>query len=176
MKFIETDIPGAFVIELKKIGDDRGYFNRFWCQKTLEEKGLKSNIAQINSSFNAEKGTLRGLHYQNAPYAEVKLVSCTRGSVFDVFVDLRPESPTFRHWYGVHLDQDEPKLVYVPEGCAHGYQATSDDAAVIYPTTEFYTPESEGGLRWDDPILNIEWPLAPINLSEKDKSWPLLSD
>lgn len=175
MTFTETELPGVFVIELKKIGDERGYFSRLWCPNELEKNGLNPKIAQINTSFNAEKGTLRGLHYQSAPNAEVKIVYCTQGSIFDVAVDLREESPTYLQWFGIHLNQDEPKLLYVPEGFAHGYQATSDNTAVIYPTSQFYAPESEGGVRWNDPAIGIEWPLEAINLSGKDQSWSLLN-
>ena len=172
MNFIETKLHGAYIIELEKIGDDRGFFSRVWCRKAMEEQGLETNIAQINTSFNVHKGTLRGLHLQKAPFEEVKMVLCIRGSIFDVIVDIRPNSPTYLQWFGIDLNPDSCKMLYIPEGFAHGYQATRDDSAIIYPTTEFYTPESEGGLRWDDPGIGIEWPLEPRNMSEKDLSWP----
>ena len=174
MNLCQTPIPDAYVIELNQISDDRGFFSRLWCKKTFEHLGLNNNIAQINFSYNETKGTLRGLHFQRDPYREVKIVQCVRGSIFDVIVDLRPDSPAYLEWFGITLQQDDGKLLYVPEGCAHGYQATSDFATAIYPTTEFYHPESESGVRWDDPLLNIEWPVNPIKVSEKDRSWPLL--
>jgi dTDP-4-dehydrorhamnose 3,5-epimerase len=173
MKFIETKLAGAYIIELDKIGDERGFFSRLWCRKTMEEKGLKSNIAQINTSHNVHKGTLRGLHYQQAPYEEVKIVQCIRGAIFDVAVDIRPKSPTYMQWFGIELDEDCCKLLYIPEGFAHGYQTVKDNSAIIYPTSEFYTPESEGGIRWDEPEIAIKWPLDPVNMSKKDLSWPL---
>lgn len=175
MKFIETKFNDAYLIELVKIGDERGYFGRIWCENILKEKGLNTKIAQINTSFNAEKGTLRGLHYQKSPHEEAKIISCIKGSIFDVIVDLRPDSSTYLQWQGFHLNETERTMLYVPEGFAHGYQATSNDTAIIYPTTEFYAPESEAGVRWNDPSLNIEWPLDPTNLSKKDASWPNLN-
>ncbi len=171
MNFIETMLPGAYIIELDKIVDERGFFSRLWCRKTMEEKGLSSNIAQINSSFNAHRGTLRGLHYQQAPYEEVKIVQCIRGSIFDVAVDLRSNSPTYLRWFGIELDEDCGKLLYIPAGFAHGYQATRDDCGIIYSTSEFYTPEFERGIKWDDTMVGINWPLDPCNISERDSSW-----
>lgn len=174
MKFIKTELEGAYLIELVKIGDDRGYFSRAWCKETFAKQGLNSNIEQINTSYNAEAGTLRGLHYQAAPNAEVKIVQCIRGSIFDVIVDMRPDSPTYKQWFGLELKENSLKLLYVPEGFAHGYQATSDNSAILYPASTFYAPESEKGVRWDDPSIGIEWPMAPVNLSDKDKQWPLV--
>lgn len=174
MIFEEAKLASAYLITLKKIGDDRGFFSRVWCESTYKEMGLNSNIAQINTSFNAEKGTLRGLHFQSAPKAEAKIVICIKGSIFDVIVDMRSDSSTYLQWQGFHLNEEEQKVVYVPEGFAHGYQATSDDSAIIYPSTEFYSPEYEGGLRWNDPSIGIDWPLEPKNISQKDLSWPLI--
>jgi len=171
MNFIETKLPGAYIIELDKVGDERGFFSRVWCRKTMEEQGLNTNIAQINTSYNAHKGTLRGLHYQQAPYEEVKIVQCIRGSIYDVIVDIRPESPTYKQWFGIQLDEDCGKLLYSPEGFAHGYQTVKNNSAIIYPTSEFYTPESERGIKWDDPAIGIKWPLVPGSMSEKDLSW-----
>lgn len=172
MKFIETKLAGAYVVELKKIGDDRGYFSRAWCKDTLAKQGLNPNIDQINTSYNAEAGTLRGLHYQEAPNAEVKIVQCIRGSIFDAIVDMRPDSATYKQWFGIELTESSAKLLYVPEGFAHGYQATSDHSAILYPASASYAPQSEKGVRWNDPSIGIEWPMKPINLSEKDQNWP----
>jgi len=174
MNFIPTKFKDAYIIEIKKIGDERGYFGRVWCEKLFKEMGLNSNIAQINTSHNKEKGTLRGLHYQKAPHEEAKIVQCVRGSIWDVIVDMRPKSPTYLDWLGVHLNDENRSMLYVPEGFAHGYQATSDDSSILYPATDFYAPESEAGVRWNDPKIGIEWPLPPINVSEKDSGWDLL--
>jgi len=174
MNIIETTLPGAYVIEQQKFGDERGYFSRVWCSNVFAEQGLKSEIAQINTSYNPYKGTLRGLHYQIAPNEEVKFIYCIRGAIFDVIVDMRPESPTYLDWFGIELKEDSGMMLYAPERFAHGYQATSDNSAIIYPTTEFYTPESERGVRWDDPSVGIKWPLEPCYMSEKDITWPLI--
>jgi dTDP-4-dehydrorhamnose 3,5-epimerase len=173
MIFTETKLKGAYVIELEKIGDDRGFFSRVWCQKEFEAQGLVARIAQANTSFNKIKGTLRGLHYQRPPYEEVKIMRCVRGAIYDVIVDLRPSSPTYMQWVGVELTQDNYKMLYVPENFAHGYQTLTDDAEVFYPTSQFYTPQAEAGVRWNDPAFAIEWPQPdPPVISEKDKSWP----
>ena len=175
MTFVETELPGVFIVEPKKIEDDRGFFSRVWCEDALKKAGLNCNIVQINSSSNKEKGTLRGLHYQSSPNAEVKILTCTRGSVFDVAVDMREDSKTFLSWIGVHLSEENRRFVYVPEGFAHGYQSTSDNAEVLYTSSNSYSPESENGIRWNDPKIDIEWPIQPINVSTKDQAWPLIN-
>jgi dTDP-4-dehydrorhamnose 3,5-epimerase len=174
MKFVETKLPGSFVIEQQKIGDERGYFSRVWCSNVFAEQGLKPEIAQVNTSYNPYKGTLRGLHYQVAPNEEAKLIHCTRGVIFDVIVDMRSDSPTYMDWFGIELKEDSGLMLYAPEGFAHGYQAITDNSAIIYPATEFYTPKSERGVRWDDPSVGIKWPLEPLYMSDKDKAWPLI--
>jgi|SRR3972149_5563609 len=172
MIFRETKLKGAFIIELEKREDDRGFFARAWCKKEFEEHGLTSNVVQSNIAFNKRKGTLRGLHYQDAPYGEVKVVRCTRGSLYDVMVDLRPGSTTFRQWLGVELTPDNNKMVYIPEGFAHGYQTLEDNTEVTYQVSQFYFPDFERGLRYDDPAIGIDWPLIVKIISEKDKGWP----
>ncbi len=173
MIFKETKLKGAFVIEMEKFGDERGFFGRALCQKEFEVHGLVLTVAQANLSYNKNKGTLRGLHYQSSPYQEVKIMRCIRGAIYDVIVDLRPDSPTYKQWLGVELTGDNYKTLYVPENFAHGYQTLTDDAEVFYPTSRFYAPESERGIRWDDPIFAIEWPEAtPRIISDKDRRWP----
>jgi dTDP-4-dehydrorhamnose 3,5-epimerase len=172
MIFTETRISGAFLLEIKKIEDDRGFFGRSFCKKELEEHGLNGNIVQANTSMSRKKGTIRGLHYQVEPYHEAKLIRCTRGRVFDVIVDLRPGSPTYLQWFGAELTPDNYRMVYVPGNFAHGYLSLEDNSEVYYNVTEFYTPGSEKGIRYNDPALNIEWPIPVEIVSEKDKSWP----
>jgi dTDP-4-dehydrorhamnose 3,5-epimerase len=171
--FKETELPGAYVVDLDPREDERGFFARAWCRKEFFEHGLSTQIVQCNISYNAAKGTLRGMHYQEAPHAEVKLVRCTRGSIYDVIIDLRPDSPAFKRWIGVELTAVNRRLLYVPEGFAHGFQTLEDDSETFYQVSEFYAPEAEGGVRWNDPAFAIDWPQPddPI-LSEKDASWP----
>lgn len=173
MIFTETELPGAFVIELERRGDERGFFARAWCRREFEERGLSGRIVQCNLSFNDRSGTLRGLHYQVAPSEETKLVRCISGAVYDVIVDLRPSSPTFKRWLGVELTADNRCALYVPEGFAHGYQTLIDGTETLYQVSEFYAPDAERGVRWDDPAFGIEWPEArELIISEKDLSWP----
>ena len=172
MIFRETKLKGAFIIELEKREDDRGFFARSWCKKEFEEHGLTTNMVQSNIAFSKRKGTLRGLHYQGAPYGEEKVVRCTRGSLYDVLVDLRPGSTTYRQWIGVELTPDNNKMVYIPEGFAHGYQTLEDNTEVTYQVSQFYFPDFERGLRYDDPAIGIDWPLIVKIISEKDKGWP----
>ncbi len=172
MKFNETELEGAYVIEPDLIGDERGFFAHTFCANEFTEHGLKPVTAQSNLSFNHRAGTLRGMHYQLPPAAEAKLVRCTRGSIYDVIVDLRSESPTYLSHVGVELSEDNRRALYVPELFGHGYQALTDDAEVIYQVSEFYTPGQERGLRYDDPAVGIEWPLPVSVISEKDSSWP----
>jgi dTDP-4-dehydrorhamnose 3,5-epimerase len=172
MNFAETELKGAYLVSLQKIEDERGFFARAWCQHEFEEHGLKTNLAQANVSFSKQQGTLRGLHFQRAPYQEAKLIRCTRGSIYDVIVDLRPESPTFKRWFGVELKAGDYKMLYVPEGFAQGLLTLEDNTEIMYPTTEFYTPEAESGVRFDDPAFAIVWPQAVKIVSDKDRSWP----
>ena len=175
MKLIPTPIAGVVVVEATVHVDDRGLFARTYCAREFAAAGLNPVVAQANTSFNHVAGTLRGLHFQRRPAAEAKLVRCTRGRVYDVAVDYRPESPTYLHHYGVVLDADERNALYVPEGCAHGYLTLEDASEVAYQVSEFYTPGVEGGLRWDDPALAIAWPGEVRVISPKDAVWPLLS-
>jgi len=172
MRFIETPIAGAKLIEINPIRDDRGYFARNYCRKEFAEHGLNVHIEQSNLGFNSKSGTLRGMHFQTTPHEEAKLVGCARGSVFDVVLDLRPGSPTFKSWHAVELNAENGSLLYIPEGCAHGYQALEDDTMITYNTSAPYTPNSASGVRWDDPAFGIEWPLSPTVMSDADKNWP----
>ncbi len=173
--FTEAKMPGPFVIEPEKIGDERGFFARMWCQEELEARGLASCFVQSNLGFSQEAGTLRGLHYQVAPHQEAKLVCCIRGAVYDVIVDLRPGSSTYRQWVGTELTAQSHRMIYVPEGFAHGYQTLADHSEVLYFVTASYAPEAERGLRYDDPAVGIEWPLPARHVSDKDRSWPDIS-
>ena len=172
MLFHETKLVGAFVIELEKREDTRGFFARGWCQKEFEDHGLVAQVVQTNISFNRKKGTLRGMHYQAAPFEETKLVRCVRGGIYDVIIDLRPESPTYKQWIGVELTAENYKMLYVPENFAHGLQTLEDDTEVIYQVSQFYTPGAERGLRWNDPAFRIEWPQDIEVISDKDADWP----
>jgi len=170
--FTETELPGAYIIELRKLRDERGFFARSWCQKEFEEQGLVARLVQANVSFNTKKGTLRGMHYQEPPYAETKLVRCTRGAIFDVIIDLRRDSPTYLQWIGVELSADDYKMLFVPEQFAHGFQTLQDNSEVTYQVSQFYTPGSERGIRYNDPAFGITWPFAVEVISNKDQSWP----
>ena len=172
MRFIETELKGAYIIEIEIIEDERGFFSRTFCQKEFEEFGLNPRIAQCNISYNKKQGTLRGLHYQAAPYEEAKIVSCTRGTIYDVIIDLRPDSPTYCRWYAVELTATNYKMLYIPEGFAHGFQTLEDNTVVFYQMSEFYNPESARGIRWDDPVFGIKWPLSVKITSNKDCSYP----
>lgn len=173
MIFTETELPGAFVIDLERREDERGFFARAWCAREFSEHGLSTELVQANLSFNVRKGTLRGMHFQVEPHAEAKVVRCTRGAIYDVLIDLRPESNTYTRWVGIELDADARRAVYVPEGFAHGYQTLGPDTETFYQVSAYYAPEAEGGVRWDDPAFGIEWPDATnAFLSEKDMNWP----
>jgi dTDP-4-dehydrorhamnose 3,5-epimerase len=173
VKFVETELPGAYVIELAPHADERGFFARAWCESELADQGLETRVVQANVSYNPKRGTLRGMHFQRPPHAEVKIVRCTRGAVYDVIVDLRVDSPTYRRWTGVELTAENRRALYVPRGFAHGFQTLVDDTELYYQVSDSYAPEAEGGVRWDDPAFAIRWPLPedPI-LSPKDRSWP----
>lgn len=171
MIFTETEISGSYLIDVKRIGDDRGFFGRLWCEREMEEMGLVSSIKQSNIGVSPLKGTLRGLHYQTAPHQEVKIIRCPRGAIYDVIVDLRPDSPTFKKWFAVELTAENNRMLYVPEGCATGYQTLVDDTEIYYHTSEFYHPQSATGVRHDDPAFGIEWPLPIAAISDNDKNW-----
>ena len=172
MIFTETDLKGAYLIDLEKIEDDRGFFARAWCAREFSEHGLETRIAQCNNSSNKRKGTLRGMHLQKAPHEEVKMIRCIRGALYDVIVDLREGSPTYKQWIGAELNEENRRMLYVPRGFAHGFQTLTDGTEAFYMVSEFYTPGAETGVRWDDPAFGIEWPLGPpAEISEKDASW-----
>jgi dTDP-4-dehydrorhamnose 3,5-epimerase len=176
MIFTETKLKGAFLIDLERREDPRGFFARAFCQKEFEAHGLKPVIAQANIGFNKKKGTLRGMHFQFPPAAETKLVRASRGAVLDIIVDLRPESPSYLQHIAVELSADNHRGIYIPERFAHGYQALEDDTETTYHVGEFYTPGSEGGLPYDDPKLGLEWPLPVSIMSDKDREWKPLAE
>lgn len=175
MKFIETRLKGAFIIEPERLEDERGFFARIFCQKEFEAHGLNPRMVQCNISYNKHKGTLRGMHHQAVPMSEAKLVRCTRGAIYDVIIDLRPESPTYCQWLAEELNAENSKMIYIPEGFAHGFQTLEDDTEVFYQMSEFYSPEHARGVRWDDPVFGIEWPLDMKMISEKDQNYPVMS-
>ncbi|MDE0828153.1 MAG: dTDP-4-dehydrorhamnose 3,5-epimerase [Vicinamibacterales bacterium] len=170
MKFHELPLSGAWLIELDKHGDDRGFFARAFCADEFAQHGLENNFVQANDSLSATAGTLRGLHYQNDPYSEAKLVRCIRGRLYDVLVDLRPDSATFTRWHGVELSADNRRSLYVPPRFAHGFITLESDTETLYLTSARYAPEHERAVRWDDPCFNIEWPIAPAVMSDRDQS------
>ena len=173
MIFTETKLQGVYIIDLKKIEDDRGFFARAYCQKEFAEHGIELNWAQANLANSKERGTLRGLHYQKTPFAEAKLMRCIRGAIYDVIVDLRPDSPSYMQWLGVELTAENRRALFIPEGFAHGYLVLEDDSDTFYPTSQFYTPEAEAGVRWNDPAFGIEWPFTnDLIITEKDQRWP----
>lgn len=172
MKFTEAAIQGAWLIEIERIGDDRGYFGRAWCEREMAERGLSAEIKQINTSFSPFRGTLRGLHYQLSPHEEVKLVRCIRGRIFDVVVDLRPDSPTFMQWDGFELSAENECMLYVPEQCATGFLTLEEDCGIYYSTSEFYAPDAARGVRYNDPAFGIEWPEGITNISDADRDRP----
>jgi dTDP-4-dehydrorhamnose 3,5-epimerase len=173
MLFIETCIPGAKVIDASPRVDDRGRFLRAWCAREFSEYGLNFLPVQANMGFSKTKGTTRGMHLQVAPALEAKLVRCTRGSMYDVVLDLRPESPSYRKWYGVELSAENSRMLFVPENCAHGYQTLEDNTEMHYMTSAYYTADAARGVRYDDPAFAIKWPLASTAVSDQDRNWPL---
>lgn len=176
MKFIETGVEDLFVVELDKIGDERGFFARAWCEQEFADKNLTSRMLQANTSYNKDKGTLRGLHYQVSPHEEAKLMRCTKGAIFDVAVDLRPDSKTYKKWFGIELTELNRKMLFIPEGFAHGYQTLVENTEAFYMSSAFYAPEAERGLRWNDPAIGIKWPVTEnLNITEKDQSWADIS-
>jgi len=172
MIFLETTLKGAFTIELQRIEDSRGFFARAFCKREFEQRGLNPAVVQCNVSFNPQKGTLRGMHYQQEPFREVKVVRCIAGAIFDAIVDLRPDSSTYREWSWVELSAQNGRSLYVPEGFAHGYLTLTENTEVFYQVSEFYSPGHERGIRWNDPAFRIQWPIEPLIISPKDASHP----
>jgi dTDP-4-dehydrorhamnose 3,5-epimerase len=158
MIFIETKLKGAFVIEPERLEDKRGFFCRAWCKREFEAHGLNPNLVQCNISFNKKRGTLRGMHHQVPPHEEAKLVRCTMGAIYDVIIDLRPNSPTFKEWFSLELTDRNRKMIYIPEGVSHGFMTLDDNTEVFYQMSEFYAPECARGVRWNDPAFDIVWP------------------
>ena len=177
MIFSETKLPGAFIIEIQRLEDERGFFGRSFCSLEFEERGLNPFVAQCNVSFNRDAGTLRGMHFQAAPHAEEKLVRCTRGALYDVIIDLRPESPSFKRWVSLELTEDNGRMLYIPKGFAHGFQTLADKTEIFYQMSTCYHPESGRGVRWNDPAFGIQWPAADrVILSDRDRLWPDYTD
>ena len=172
MIFTQTNLAGVFEIRIEPSCDERGFFARSWCRREFESHGLNSELDQCNISFKTYKGTLRGMHFQDRPSPEVKLVRCTRGRIFDVIVDLRSESLTFKKWVGITLSDDTRNMVYIPEGCAHGFLTLDDRTEVFYQMSEFYRPDLARGVRWDDPAFSIRWPDEVHVMSERDRTYP----
>jgi len=172
MKFTETPLKGAHIIELEKRGDGRGFFARFYCEREYRAQGLNHHIVQINNSLSRIKGTLRGMHYQLAPRAEDKVIRCLRGALFDAIIDLRPDSPTFLKHFTVELTAENRTMLYVPKGFAHGFLTLTEDTESFYLVTEFYSPELERGVRYNDPKIGIRWPMEPVVISDKDRNLP----
>lgn len=173
MIFTETKLKGAFIIEPERLNDERGFFARTFCQNEFEDHGIRMEIAQCNISFNKKKGTLRGMHYQAPPHEEGKLVSCTKGAIYDVILDLRPRSITFKKWIDIELSRENRKMLYIPAEFAHGFQTLEDETEVFYMISEFYHPECAKGIRWDDPVFGIKWPIDLKIINAKDQSYKM---
>ncbi len=173
MKFTPTPLAGAFLIDPELKGDHRGFFARLFCEKEFTAQGLESKFVQINGSLSAKRGTLRGMHYQLPPAAEVKVVRCVSGEIYDVILDLRADSPTFGQSFGAVLSAENRTAMYVPRGFGHGFISLADDSELFYMVSDFYAPEQERGVRHDDPRFNIQWPGQPVEISDKDRAWPL---
>lgn len=171
MIFTETRLKGAFVIDLERREDERGFFARSWCIEEFEKHGLNTKLVQCNISFNIKKGTLRGMHYQTEPFPEAKLARCTMGAIYDVIIDLRPDSSTFKQWVSVELSAENHRAFYIPEGFAHGFQTLEDNTEVFYQMSEFFHPECARGIRWDDPAFGVEWPVENIIMSNSDSEY-----
>jgi len=176
LKFIETPLAGLFVVEIEPVNDDRGFFARSFCARDFQAHDLEPTVVQCNISFNEKAGTLRGLHFQALPHEEAKLVRCTRGAIYDVAVDIRPHSRTYLKWYAMELTSENRRMMFIPRGFGHGFQTLVDMSEVFYLMSEFYHPESARGLRWDDPMLKIAWPIANPIMSDKDRTYPLIDN
>lgn len=173
MKFTETTLPGVLIVDLERHEDERGFFARLWCKEELAALGLNADLAQCSISHNRKQGTLRGMHYQAEPHPEAKFVQCIRGAIYDVALDLRPASPSFRKWFVAELTADNRQLLYLPEGCAHGFQTLTDDSDVLYFISTPFHADLSRGVRWDDPAFGIHWPLPATIISARDQSYPL---
>lgn len=171
MRFLETKLPGVFEIHLELAADERGFFTRSWCQKEFGDHGLSSKLVQCSISLSTRRGTLRGIHYQAAPFAETKVVRCISGAIYDVVLDLRRESPTFKEWFAMVLSADNRHSLYIPEGCAHGFLTLTDESEILYQMSEFYNPEAGRGVRWNDPSFQIAWPEKVEVISERDRTY-----
>ncbi len=176
MQFTRMPVKDCYLIDIEPHADARGFFARTFCAREFAAQGLCTGFVQANASYNERAGTLRGLHFQHPPQAEVKLVRCTRGALFDVVVDLRRDSPSYGRWAGAELSADNHRALYVPQGCAHGFQTLVDDTEAFYLVSAFYAPDCEGGLSWRDPAVGIDWPMAPTSISPKDTNWPTLEE
>ncbi len=176
MIFRPTDVAGAFVVDVESIEDERGFFARAWCRREFEAQGLRADLAQCDISWNAVRGTLRGMHYQEGDAAQAKLVRCTAGAVHDVILDVRPESKSYRCWFAIELSVRNRRALYVPEGVAHGFQTLEDASEIFYQMSAFYDPATERGVRWDDPTTGIRWPMQPVRISARDRALPLLDE
>lgn len=172
MKFSPVRLAGVWVIDVEPVDDERGFFARVWCRDELERHGLNASLAQCSISFNKKRGTLRGMHYQARPHEETKLIRCTRGAIYDVIVDLRPESSTYTEWVGIELSAENRRALYVPPGCAHGFLSLVDETEVYYQISELFRPEFARGVRWDDPAFGIRWPHEVRVISERDRQYP----
>jgi len=174
MKFEEAKLKGLCVIEPEIRVDERGYFARIFCKQELSKIGIDFNIVQINRSLNKKQGIIRGMHFQKPPKAEDKIIQCIKGKIYDVAIDLRQDSPTYGEWFAEELSEENKKMFLIPKGFAHGFQTLTDSCEILYFMSEFYSPQYESGVRWDDPFFNIKWPIKDSILSEKDKNWPLI--
>ncbi len=174
--FNSTFIKDLFIVELDLFRDGRGWFARTFCKEEFKKAGLEVEWVQMNHSYTAKKATLRGMHFQNPPYVEIKLVRCISGAVYDVAIDLRKDSSTFLKWFGTELSAENKRMIYIPEGFAHGFLTLTDNCEIIYHHSNYYTPEAEGGIKFDEPMIDINWPLAVNEISERDKSHPYLSE
>jgi len=172
MIFKEAKLPGVCEIRLEHRSDERGFFARSWCEKEFAEHGLNARLVQCNISFNTHKGTLRGMHYQATPFAEAKLVRCTKGKLYDVVIDLRPQSSAYKQWVGIILSESNRCMLYIPEGCAHGFLTLENETEIFYQMSEFYNAGSARGVRWDDPAFNVEWPEPVKIISDRDRTYP----
>ncbi len=176
MKFTQTKIKGVYVINLEPRQDARGFFARVFCKHELRDQGLEFDIVQVNKSKSVNTGTIRGLHYQNSPYSEDKIVQCIQGGIYDVALDLRHDSPTYGQWVSEMLTQENNTMLLVPKSCAHGFQSLKPNSVVQYFVSEYYTATAESGIRWNDPAFGISWPIAKATLSDKDAAWPLTAE
>jgi|SRR5882672_2212423 len=174
MRFLKTDVAGAMTIDPTPHQDDRGRFMRAWCAREFAEQGINFVPVQANMGFSTRKGTVRGMHFQVDPAPEAKLVRCTRGVMLDIVLDLRPASPSYGKWWGAELSAENGRMLYLPEGCAHGYQTLEENTEMYYMTSAYYTPSAVQGVRFDDPAFRIQWPLDPTVVSEQDRNWPLV--